>query len=456
MTKLSGSKLFKKIAVIGAVLMLPVTISRADVFQLELDRALASSEQIMASHKGYLSAREELVIAHSASEWSTTMRLDQTRSNQAVNGDEVNRSDSRNLTLEVKKKLYDGGVSSAQETVAMLQLDLSMQSVAQTEEQVLLAAVQAFTRLASARSRLAISTSNMARLEEHLRAATLKLSIGESSATELAGTRARHARAKASLIEAQTNLATAEATYRSLIGAPPAKMDIPAMLVALPQTPTSASKSALSNKPSHRIAILQERITRKTMDVLLAQVRPNVDLTLSGKTTDATSVLMDKETASAKVMFSMPLYPSKSVFAKSRGAVADHQQSLHNLTENRRTTTLVAENAYRDYQASLAVIDAYSAELEAAIAVRDGTIQEVEFGLKNLLDQLDAEQDVFSAQLNLLVARHDSIISGYTLLANSGLLTPSYLGLSGAGTPQGSPAIENPIIGPFPILLYPE
>ncbi|MCE2518048.1 MAG: TolC family protein [Alphaproteobacteria bacterium] len=441
---------------LGGVVMGSAQLAKADVFTRELERALLASEQIKASHKAYLSAREELVIAHAGSEWSSSMTLDQTRSNQAVKGDEFSRSDSRNLTLQVKKKLYDGGVSSAQETVALLQLDLAMNQVAMTEENVLLAAVQAYTGLSSARDRLRISTANLARLDEHLRAATLKLEIGESSATEFSGTKARHARAMADRIQSENNLATAEATYISLIGTPPVTMNMPAIPANLPLTTAAAAKSALDHKPGHHISYLTERITRKTMDVLLAQVRPNLDLTLSGKTTDATSNLMDKETASANITFSMPLYPSTSVFAKSRGAAADHQKSLHDLSENRRTTVLTAENAFRSYQAATAVINAYEAELNAAAAVRDGTIKEVKFGQKSVLDQLDAEQDVVNAQLNLLVARHDQVISAYTLLSASGLLTPSGLALTGQGTPAEAAPIDNPIVGPFPLLRYPE
>lgn len=450
---------FIKLLTTSAVAMMAFvapSFAGAGVFERELERALSSSDQIMSTQKAYLSAREDVHIANSGNEWTSSLSLDGTRRNEAVNGDNFNQSDSRNLTLQVKKKLYDGGVSSAQESVAMLSLDLAMMQVHMMEESVLLEAVRVFTALSSARDRLRISTANLARLEEHLRASSLRVEIGESSATELSGTKARFARAKANLIQAESNLATAEATYRSFIGTPPENLEIADVLVDLPQSAEETADLALKYKPSHKISFLRERIARKTMDVLLAQIRPNLDLTLSGKTADSASAQMDKETFSATVMFSMPLYPSTSVFAKSRGAVADHQKTLFDLTDDRRTTKLNAENAFRAYQAADAVILAYSAELDAANAVLDGTEQEVTFGQKTQLDLLDAEQDVVTAQLNLLVARQDRVNSAYQLLAAAGQLTPSNLGLDGIPSPSTLPQLENPIVGPFPLLRYPE
>ena len=53
---------------------------------------------------------------------------------------------------------------------------------------------------------------------------------------------------------------------------------------------------------------------------------------------------------------------------------------------------------------------------------RDGTRAEADFGLKTVLDVLDAEQDVVSAEVSLLLARRDRINAGYAVLAAIGIL----------------------------------
>ena len=154
---------------------------------------------------------------------------------------------------------------------------------------------------------------------------------------------------------------------------------------------------------------------------------------LKGSTTENTLDTRDNEEFSASVNFTMPLYPSSSVRAKSRSVVADHRQSLFNLRDNQRSTRLLAENAFRQFKASQIVIKAYEAEKDAAIAVRDGTQQEVQFGDKTFLDQLDAEQDVVLAELNLLDCKRDVINASYQLRSAIGLLTTLHLGLEGFG-----------------------
>ena len=129
---------------------------------------------------------------------------------------------------------------------------------------------------------------------------------------------------------------------------------------------------------------------------------------------------------------------------------------MFNLQDNRQATKLAAENAFRTYSANTAVIAAYEAELDAAIAVRNGTEQEVQFGEKTILDLLDAEQDVVSAQLGLTEAKRDQINASYALKSAIGKLYADDLGLNGTGTLIDEPAIESPLVGPYPRLIYPE
>lgn len=452
----SALRLYVALAFVVGVVGSSHADDESSLLHLELERALQISEQIKSAQKAYLSAKENIIIANVSSEWSATLSTDKNWQERASNGGEFEESESNDVTLELKKKLYDGGVSSRSEDVAELQLQRAAMQRAVAEENVLLEAVRTYIALSEARERLMISQSNLARFDEHLRATTLRLSIGIGTVTELAGTKSRHAQAKATLIQAENNLATAEARYVSLIGDPPSNivMDDEAM-IALPTTATQAADSALSGKPSHLIVLFQERIARRTIDSLIAQTRPNLDLTLSGRSTDSSIPQSDREVGSVTLRFSVPLYPSPSVRAKSRGAIADHQKSLHDLTDNRRITRLEAETAYRTHQNATAIIEAHLAEQEAALTLRDGTAREFEFGQKTILDLLDAEQDLLNAELNLLTARHDAVMSAYTLLSSAGMLSAQKLGLSTAGLYEDGTA-TGVLAVPFLILNYDE
>ncbi len=100
------------------------------------------------------------------------------------------------------------------------------------------------------------------------------------------------------------------------------------------------------------------------------------------------------------------------------------------LADSEQLTRLNAENTYRQFLSKDSLIKANQSEYDAAIIFRDGVRKEVEFGLKTLLDLLDAEQDVVNAELNLISTRGDYVLSGYVMLASMGQLNAETFGLS--------------------------
>ncbi len=86
------------------------------------------------------------------------------------------------------------------------------------------------------------------------------------------------------------------------------------------------------------------------------------------------------------------------------------------LADMEQVNGLNAENTYRQFLSKDSLIKANQSEYDAAIIFRDGVRKEVEFGLKTLLDLLDAEQDVVNAELNLISSRGDYVLSGILCL----------------------------------------
>ena len=138
----------------------------ADIFRLELSKALNFSDKIASVHQSYLSALEDITIARAGTDWTSSLVLDSKRGERQVDDGDFNANNSRNVTVNVGKKLYDGGVGKAQESVAKMTLDLTIEQINLTEQNVLLEAIGAYTGLAEARDRVSISQGNVNRLEE--------------------------------------------------------------------------------------------------------------------------------------------------------------------------------------------------------------------------------------------------------------------------------------------------
>ncbi len=57
------------------------------------------------------------------------------------------------------------------------------------------------------------------------------------------------------------------------------------------------------------------------------------------------------------------------------------------------------------------------------------TEREVDAGTRTRLDTLNAQQELFSSRLNLVIAEHDMVVASFQLEAAAGGFTPEALGL---------------------------
>lgn len=395
-----------------------------------LQYALDHSEAIEAEIESIKSAKEEAIIANSSMEWSVSLSSYINRGDRSVNDSDYAQTENENLSIVITKPLYDGGEAKADSIIARLTLDNAILSYRQAEQNLLLDALTAHINLVTARQRLQVEQSNVDRLKQQVSASELRVQLGDTTPTQLALTQSRLARAESSFISAETQLNTASATYTRYFGQLPDQLTLPGVIGQIPTSAGLAGDTALDYQPSHQQVKINERLTRFGMDALISNISPQIDFTLTGSTTNSNVSASNVDSVVAQITFSTPLYPTKATRSKSRALVADHQSMVLKLADSEQLTRLNAENTYRQFLSKDSLIKANQSEYDAAIIFRDGVRKEVEFGLKTLLDLLDAEQDVVNAELNLISTRGDYVLSGYVMLASMGQLNAETFGLS--------------------------
>lgn len=433
----------------------------ADDFSASLQSALNSSDAIQAEIENIKSAYQEFGVARVSMELSTSLSASGSVSERSVNEADSYNIDSNNLSLTITKPIYDGGVASSREHIANLGLDLAIMSYRGVEQEVILDALTAHINLVTARQSLSVNQSNVERLQEQVKASALRLELGESTPTQLALTQSRLARAEAGLISAQASLDAANASYLRFFHAPAeGNFDLPLLPQFYDFLPASAGLAgdvAIAHNPTYRQSAINERIARQNMDALLANVRPNVDFSITGTTTDSNIDASNIDAVTASITLTTPLYPTGATRAKSRGLVSDHQSVLRRLSDLEQDIRLNTENAYRNFLAASSLIIANETEREAAILFRDGVEKEVQYGLKSVLDLLDAQQDVVSAEQSLIKARGDHVLAGYALLMQMGKLNADTFGITPAFvTVDALPTHDIPFSGIIPKVTYPE
>ena len=446
-----------------APIVLMLTFSAAvadDDLGVLLEQALHKNAAVQASIEGIKSAYENIAVAGATLEWSSSLRASSSVEERRIDSAPNIYQEDNDLTLTLTKPLYDGGQAKAQTRIAQIQLNQAIMGYRAAEQDLLNQALTALVNRTTAAQSLVVSQANVERLGAQVKASQLRLDIGDGTPTQLALATSRLARAEAALISTETRLATAEANLRRYFDTPlPSLTTLPTPLASdeVPPSAGATADKALTHNPDYLHQSFNTRIARYNMDRLLASLRPQLELELSGRTADSNIDSSRQDALSASITLRTPLYATPASRARSRGLVAEHQAALQQLVNSQDALRISAETAWRDYRTAASLITASAAEAHAATLFRDGVEVEVEFGLKSLLDLLDAEQDMVAAELRLIEARGNYLLAGYGLLKAIGGLNAARFGIAPAFTDlETLPAHDLPFKGIIPRVTYSE
>ncbi len=114
-----------------------------------------------------------------------------------------------------------------------------------------------------------------------------------------------------------------------------------------------------------------------------------------------------------------------------RQAQARKSQALENQTGMERAVIADARTAFARYQAALGVIDSSQSAVSANELALEGVRAEQSVGNRNLLDVLNAEQELLNSRSTLVSAKRDAYVAGFALIAAMGRAQAKNLGLDG-------------------------
>ena len=412
-----------------------------------LVQSLKNSNKIASSRDSWIVARES-VFASNATKESSLKYSGSGSLSETDSGSGYSSSDSYSNKITFSKNIFDGGQSREGLKLAEIQLERATASYRNTEQGVVLEAVQSYLNLSKSYQEVELQNNNITRLEKHVAAAKVNLVEGIGTLTSLAEAEARYARAKADRALFVTSLENAKDLFVKLTlmqaNTDLGEAKLPGVEKTLPQDRQTAEELALKNSPNVIIARLAERAADQELH--LAQVKQNPTLGLSLSATQSNS----SDSISASISVSSPLYSTNSTVSNARKKVALHSQSMRDLKEAIGNAKIEARTAFRDYEGAKITLNAVVAEAEASRLVLDGVANELKYGLKTTLDLLDAEKGFNDAELRLVQARHDIILKEFKLIAATGGLTANKLGIGHVlDKLSDSPRPENPLRNPL-------
>lgn len=421
---------------------LSVALSSAAVLAESLEDALISAYQnnpTLLAERAALRATDE-GVASALSGWRPTVQIDgdagiaETETTTVSGGLTAKNESSlrpRSFSFSITEPLYRGGRTIAETSSAKNLVDAGRATLALTEQSVLLDGVTVYMDVLRTQFVVELNRHNERVVARQHQAAQDRFEVGEVTRTDVAQAEARVAQAKADRISAEGDLISARATYRQIIGDLPGKLAWPAALAGIPSSEREALQSANIANPSIIGADFAELSARDDIDVALSDLLPQVSLSAGyDRQYDISSVTEQADSLSLSAIVTVPLYQSGAEHASVRRSKQIASQRRLEFEEARRAVLEEVTRAWEALITARAKITAFEAQVRAADLALEGVEQEVLVGLRTTLDVLDAEQELFTARVNLVGAERDAVVSSYWVKSTVGELTAAALGLS--------------------------
>ena len=121
--------------------------------------------------------------------------------------------------------------------------------------------------------------------------------------------------------------------------------------------------------------------------------------------------------------FKTPLFYNSSSKASLKKLDNLLKASSVELSEKQRQVELSAISSYQNYKSAIAKTKASESEKKSSLLALNGIKKESEFGIRTILDVLDAEVNFLNASSNLIQSQADEIFSVYQIKSILGSLS---------------------------------
>ncbi|WP_223478030.1 TolC family outer membrane protein [Oricola indica] len=337
--------------------------------------------------------------------------------------------------IEINQSLFDGFQTANNVRAARAGVLAERENLRNTEQNVLFDTAQAYMDVVQNRQIAALRQRNLAFLDEQVRAASARFDVGEGTRTDVEQARASRGAAQAQLEAARAAAASSAAIYRQLTGSDPSDLSAASALSkGMPRSLESAQSIAFKEHPA--ILVRHHLVDAGLYSVKSAEGKflPQVGLSASVERSyssfnQSAGGAYTGNSASIGAQVTVPIYQGGSASASVRQSKEQLGQARINTDVARDQVRAAVTSAWTQLQASRAAVAANNETLRASRLALDGVVQERDVGQRTTLDVLNAQADALTAQISLVQAQRDVVVSSYALKSAIGRLTAENLGL---------------------------
>lgn len=380
----------------------------------------AISEELNQAYSGYYPVID--LSASQGPEWTSNTS---TRSRVQEPGEgKTIRLPAFQSSLSISQMLFDGHETFYEIERQKARTISASRRVRETSEFIALDAIEAYLESLRQRELVLLAEENIVVHQQTLELVRVKAEGGAATVADIQQTESRLAAAEATLTEAQSRLKDADATYIRIIGETPSTLERPIPpLWALPNSVEAAINTALQNNPTIAVNRADVSASRAEYDGSKSSFLPSVEFEVTG-TADRNleGTRGGDYEATAFVTVNYNLFNGFQDHHTRKELMARIGETRQRLNRAIRLTEEEMRLAWNARTSALERVGAQTREAEANDQVRQTYRQQFDLGGRNLLELLDAENELFITRGNLISSEFAELFAAYRILATGGIL----------------------------------
>lgn len=318
---------------------------------------------------------------------------------------------------------------------AKTQVSQSDKQLIQSQQDLMLRSAQAYFDVLLAQDQIDLINSQKAAITRQLEQAQANFEVGTATITDVNEAQARFDLLQAQEITALNDYEVRKRAVQAITGRLPGRLaTVRHDLQTRPPQPRDMEQWVhLAAENNLALSIQQEALRLATQEIerMSAGHWPTLDMVGSYVDTRAggspNGFGSDLQNAIIGLKLNIPLYQGGAVSSRVREAIANQQKAVDEVEAARRKSELDTRQAYLNLTGSVAQVQAYEQALRSSQSQLDSTNLGYEVGVRNSVDVLNAQQQLFTAKRDLLQARYGYLLNVLRLQFVVGLLTETDL-----------------------------
>ena len=381
---------------------------------LSINEAYKNSLELKSQKYKLEATKHSLQEAYSSKDWSNSISTTYNSSNKQSDGAGAYvNDDSITSTLSLSKKIFDGGEGFEKFRIAKDNVKLNELKLLQIEQKLILETIKAYLDVYTNQSVVRLRKKSLTRFRENVTATKLKLEAGTVTPTVLAESEAKLAKSNYELVLAEGNLKKSISKFKSVTNfkSIPNNLILPNVKFKIPTKVEEILKTSSENNINILIAKLERDIAFKNIELKQSDNRPNLNIEFFAKDNQSSlnNSTSDYQSYGGNLTFTVPLFYNESSKNSIRRLDKLSMASSMDLSEEFRQVKLNAISSFENYQSAIAKTQASRSEKKSSLLALQGIQKEAEFGIRTVLDVLEAEVDYLNGSTNLITSEADEV-----------------------------------------------